>query len=44
MKMDYFKTDISKKNLKLLQKKFYQFCQNVGLVESFPASGIKNLF
>ena len=41
MKMDYFKTDISKKDFKLLHKKFYQLCQNVDRVEIFLPSGIK---
>ena len=42
MKMDYFKTYFKKKNTKLLQKKFYQPCQNLDRVKAFPASGIKN--
>ena len=33
-----------KKNLKLLQKKFYQLCQNVDCVEIFAASGINFFF
>ena len=31
-----------KMNLKLLQMKFYQLCQNVDCGKIFPASGIKN--